>query len=298
VTSYCPDAEAATTAVLDSRALAIFYDMDAPVTLERLARGETVEYVPRDGLASFDLVLSFTGGTAIDGLQARLGARRVLPLYGSVDPTVHRPVNAGAAPRFDLTYLGTYAADRQRSLEQLFIAPARRRPRKQFAIAGSLYPDTGFPWLPNIHYLRHQAPPEHPLFYSASDLTLNVTRAPMAAMGFCPSGRLFEAAACGTPVVTDWWEGLDYFFEPGTEIIVAREAEDTIAALDLDPDTRRRIGRRARERALTHHSAQVRAAELVKIVRDHVGNRSGGRTGQPHAAAGFFEGAASRRQPA
>jgi spore maturation protein CgeB len=126
---------------------------------------------------------------------------------------------------------------------------------------------------------------------------LNVTRAPMAAMGFCPSGRLFEAAACGTPVVTDCWEGLETFFEPGREILVARDADDVTAALDLDSDERRQIGRRARERALSQHSAQVRAGELVKIVRDYVGDRSGGRSGQPHAAAGVFQRTAAGRQP-
>jgi spore maturation protein CgeB len=119
----------------------------------------------------------------------------------------------------------------------------------------------------------------------------------MAAMGFCPSGRLFEAAACATPVITDWWEGLDSFFEPGREILIARSADEVTAALDLDTEERRQIGRRGRERALAHHSAQVRAGELVKIVRDYVGDRARGRTRQPHAAAGILERAASGRQP-
>jgi spore maturation protein CgeB len=299
VTSYCPDARAAADVVLGSPAdLKVFYDMDAPITLDRLERGAPVEYLPRDGLAPFDLVLSFTGGRAPDALRARLGARAVAPLYGSVDPSVHRPVNVGRARRFDLTYLGTYAPERQDALDALFIEPARRRPEHQFAIAGSQYPATGFPWQPNISYLRHLAPPEHPAFYSASQLTLNVTRGPMAAMGFCPSGRLFEAAACGTAVVSDWWEGLDTFFEPGREILVARGPDDVMAALALDGDSRRKIGRRARARTLAHHSAQVRADQLVQIVRDHVGDHSGGRAGQPHAAAGVLERAAPRRQPA
>jgi spore maturation protein CgeB len=298
VTSYCPDAQAATNVVLDSHAdLKVFYDMDAPMTLDAIERGMPVEYLPREGLGPFDLVLSFTGGRTLDALQTRLGARAVAPLYGSVDPIAHRPVNVGGARRFDLTYLGTYAPERQHTLDELFIEPARRRTEQQFAIAGSQYPAQGFPWQPNIFYLRHLPPPEHPAFYSASYLTLNVTRAPMAAMGFCPPGRLFEAAACGTPVVTDCWEGLETFFEPGREILVARDADDVTAALDLDSDERRQIGRRARERALSQHSAQVRAGELVKIVRDYVGDRSGGRSGQPHAAAGVFQRTAAGRQP-
>ena len=298
VTSYCPDAQAATELALASPAgLKVFYDMDAPITLDRLARGETVDYLPSDGLGAFDLVLSFTGGGALEALRTRLGARAVAPLYGSVDPLVHRPVNPGTSQRFDLTYLGTYAPERQQALDELFIEPARRRPAKRFAIAGSLYPATGFPWQANIHYLSHQAPPEHPAFYSASDLTLNVTRGPMAAMGFCPSGRLFEAAACGTPVLSDCWDGLEQFFEPDREILVARTADDVTAALDLDPEVRRRIGRRARERALAEHSASVRAGELVSIVRNHVGNHSSSGAGQPHAAAGVFQGTASGGQP-
>jgi spore maturation protein CgeB len=298
VTSYCPDAQAAADLVLGSPAdLKVFYDMDAPITLDRLERSAPVEYLPRDGLAGFDLVLSFTGGAALDALRTRLGARAVAPLYGSVDPYVHRPVNVGCARRFDLTYLGTYAPERQQALDALFIEPARQRPDRQFAIAGSLYPATGFPWQANISYLRHLPPPEHPAFYSASNLTLNVTRAPMAAMGFCPSGRLFEAAACGTPVVTDWWEGLDTFFEPGREILVARGADDVTAALDLDGETRRQIGRRARERTLAHHSAQARADQLVQIVRDHVGDHSGRGAGQSHAAVGVFQRTAPGRQP-
>jgi len=299
VTSYCPDAEAAANVVLGSSAdLKVFYDMDAPITLDRLERGEAVEYLPSGGLAPFDLVLSFTGGRALDALRTRLGAREVAPLYGSVDPYVHRPVNVGRARRFDLTYLGTYAPERQQALDALFIEPARRGTEQQFAIAGSLYPATGFPWQPNISYLRHLSPSEHPAFYSASSLTLNVTRAPMAAMGFCPSGRLFEAAACGTPVVTDAWDGLDTFFEPGREILVARGPDDVTAALDLDGDTRRQIGRRARERTLAQHSAQARADELIQIVRNHVGDHSGSGAGQPHAAAGLFQRAAPSRQPA
>ncbi len=299
ITSYCPDAARAADLVLASMAdLKVFYDMDAPVTLDALDRGERVDYLPDGGLAPFDLVLSFTGGRTLDALRTQLGARRVAALYGSVDPCAHRPVNVGRTRRFDLSYLGTYAADRQAALEALFIEPARRLPDRTFAIAGSLYPDEGFPWQPNVYYLRHMPPPDHPFFYCASSFTLNITRGAMARMGHCPSGRLFEAAACATPIISDWWDGLDAFFEPGREILVARSADDVAAALSLDDATRRRIGQRARARALDAHSAHARAVELEGIVRDHVGNHSRRGTGQPDAAAGVFEGAAARRQPA
>jgi spore maturation protein CgeB len=110
------------------------------------------------------------------------------------------------------------------------------------------------------------APPEHPAFYSSSTLTLNVTRAAMVEMGYCPSGRLFEAAACGTPVVSDWWEGLDRFFEPDREILIARCADDAIRALTLPPDALRRIGEAARLRFMREHTAMHRARELVELL--------------------------------
>jgi spore maturation protein CgeB len=266
VTSYCPDGPAASALVLDSPARArVFYDLDTPVTLARLERGERVEYLPNDGLAGFDLVLSFTGGLALDALRARLGARQVAPLYGSVDPSVHAPAAPVAEYAADLSYLGTYAEDRQASLERLFLEPARLRPSRRFLLGGSLYPQ-GFRWTPNLYYVRHVPPQAHAAFYGSSRLTLNVTRGPMAAMGHCPSGRLFEAAACGAVVVTDDWSGLDEFFTPGVEIIVARSTADVLAALDLSDSALRDIGAGARARALASHTGRHRAAELVALL--------------------------------
>ena len=271
VTSYCPDGAAACTAVLSSRVpLRVFYDLDTPVTLQRLTLGERVEYLPAEGLGEFDLVLSYTGGRALDALRTHLGARRVAPLYGSVDPDAHRPVPDSAMPRVDLSYLGTYASDRQQRLEELFIEPARRCPGRRFMLAGSQYPDD-FPWTPNLFYMSHMPPPMHPAFYSASGLTLNVTRGAMADMGYCPSGRLFEAAACGTPILTDTWEGIEQFFEPGDEILVARNADEAVAALDLPEETRTRVARLARERALAEHSSERRARQFEAIVNEAPG---------------------------
>src|SRR3954468_14896805 len=214
VTSYCPDAHDASNIVLDcTSAVRVFYDLDTGVTLARLKAGESVPYVPARGLRDFDLVLSYTGGRALDELKHRLGARRVAPLYGSVDPDAHRQVDASEIPRADLSYLGTYASDRQQRLEELFVEPARRRPGRRFVIGGSQYP-SDFPWTANIYYVWHTPPPAHPAFYCSSAVTLNVTRGAMAEMGYCPSGRLFEAAACGTPILSDTWEGIENFFEP------------------------------------------------------------------------------------
>jgi spore maturation protein CgeB len=244
--------------------LSIFYDLDTPVTLERLHAGENVEYLPSYGLADFDLVLSYTGGRALDELKTFLGAARVAPLYGSVDPGVHKPVPSISHYRADLSYIGTYAQDRQAALQELFIKPAREAPDKKFVIAGAQYPND-FPWRENIWFVRHLPPAEHPAFYCSSKLTLSVTRAAMAEMGYCPSGRLFEAAACGTPVVSDLWEGLDSFFEPGKEIVLATRANDVQEALDDSPGLQR-IAATARERVLDEHTAQHRGRELLSLL--------------------------------
>ncbi len=261
VTSYCPDARRATDLVLASPGRHVFYDMDTPITLAALARGEEVPYLPARGLGDFDLVLSYTGGAALSELGTLLGARRVAPLYGSVDPDVHAPAAPAERYRADLSYLGTYSDDRQATLDRLFVEPARRSPGLRFLIGGAQYPAV-FPWTPNIWFVRHLPPSEHPAFYSSSRATLNVTRGPMAEMGYCPSGRLFEAAACGTPVLSDEWEGLSTFFRPGEEILTAREPADVLAALALPDEELAAVGRRARERTLAEHVAERRALEL------------------------------------
>ncbi len=263
VTSYCPDALAATRLVLDANLpVRCFYDLDTPVTLARLESGENVDYIGSDGLGDFDLVLSYTGGGALDALRTKLGARRTAPIYGSVDPELHFPVPQRPQYTALLSYLGTYAADRQAALERLFVEPARRMPTSRFVIAGAQYPE-GFPWTPNTYFVRHLPPPEHPAFYSSSRMTLNVTREPMARMGWCPSGRLFEAAACGVPILSDWFDGLDSFFVPGREIMVAHDTDDAVAALALDDPALHAIACRARERTLDEHTAGRRATEMI-----------------------------------
>jgi spore maturation protein CgeB len=174
---------------------------------------------------------------------------------------VHRPDAARLRFRADLSYLGTYAADRQAALARLFLEPARREPARRFVLAGAQYPEE-FPWTPNIFFVHHLPPEEHAAFYCSSRLTLNVTRLAMAEMGYCPSGRLFEAAACGAPVLSDAWDGLADFFEPGHEILVADSPDDAVEALGLSDAELARIGRAARERALADHTAERRAAEL------------------------------------
>ncbi|HEY4660997.1 MAG TPA: glycosyltransferase [Terriglobales bacterium] len=265
VTSYCPDAQPASTLVLHSKAMKVFYDLDTAVTLQNFRRGGAVEYIPAAGLADFDLVLSYVGGQALKELQDLFGAKRVAPLYGSVDPDVHKPVAPSSHYHSDLSYLGTYAADRQSAVQTLFLDPAQRLPKRKFLLGGAQYPDD-FPWNENVWFVEHVPPPEHPAFYSSSKATLNVTRSAMASFGYCPSGRLFEAAACGTPVVSDSWEGLDKFFEPGREILVASSADDVVNAIELGDEELRRVGKAAREKVFSAHTADHRSREFLQLV--------------------------------
>jgi spore maturation protein CgeB len=264
-TSYCPDGPAAAVLILDSRVpLRLYYDLDTPVTLDALNSGLPVDYLPAGGLAGFDLVLSYTGGRALSGLQDRLGARTVAPLYGWVDSETHAPTTPQADLRSTLSYLGTYAADRQPALEELFVRPARQLPHERFLIGGAQYPND-FPWLHNLFFLRHMPPALHPVFFCSSRATLNVTRRAMATYGFCPSGRLFEAAACGTPLLSDCWEGLESFFSPGEEILTVASAEDVVQALSLSDRELSLIAEAARDRTLTHHTAEHRLIELETL---------------------------------
>jgi spore maturation protein CgeB len=188
-------------------------------------------------------------------------------LYGSVDPEVHRP--AAPLPQFagELSYLGTWAEDRQDALQQLFLEPARCMPERRFTMAGAQYPDS-FPWTSNIYFVRHLPPALHPGFFCSARATLNVTRRAMATMGYCPSGRLFEAAACGVPVFTDVWEGLETFYMPDEEIVLCRTSEDVVAALQMSDEQLKRIGLAARERTLTQHTAGRRASELEAALEE------------------------------
>jgi len=266
VTSYCADGASACDLIVESNVpRSVFYDMDTPVTLSRLERGEQVEYLPAEGLSGFDLVLSYTGGQALKQLRTALQARCVAPLYGWVDPDVHRPVETSPQFAADLSYLGTYSADRQEALERMLIDPARRLPQKSFVIAGAMYPTT-HTWPGNIRHFGHVVPKQHAAFYSSGRLILNVTRGAMAVMGYCPSGRLFEAAACGTAVLSDSWPGIETFFTPGSEILLANSTTEAISAIGKNPSLLREIGAKAKARVLDCHTAATRADRLLSLI--------------------------------
>ncbi len=243
--------------------LTAFYDIDTPVTLARLVRGDC-EYLSEELVPAYDLYLSFTGGPILRHIEAALGARKARPLYCSVDEELYRP--EAREPLWDLGYLGTYSDDRQPTVDRLLLEPARRWPEGRFAVAGPQYP-RDLRWPKNVARMEHLAPPQHASFYGAQRFTLNATRRDMVKAGWSPSVRLFEAGACATPVVSDRWEGLEAFFEPGREILVAASPEETLRIVrELPEPERRRIGEAARARVLREHTAAHRAATLESYV--------------------------------
>lgn len=268
--SYVPDGQRINDEILElAQPLRVFYDLDTPITLSNLESGN-VEYLRRDQIPAFDLVLSFTGGPILRELRESYGARRACALYGCVDPhDYHRVVSS---PEFacDLSYMGTYAADRQVAAEELFVEPARRHPEKQFLLAGSMYP-WGCSWPGNVRRVEHVAPCDHSRFYSSSRITLNITRAEMAKQGWCPSGRFFEAAACGTPLITDSWAGLDDFFDTRREIRVVGSTDETEQTLYLPDSELRSMAKQARDRTLEEHTGSVRARQLLQYVEEAKG---------------------------
>ena len=266
VTSLCPDGPAAADLVRARARFAIFYDLDTPVTLGA-PDGPPAPYLPRDGMLGFDLVLSATGGPALEALARRFGADPVWPLYGGVDPEEYSAEPGARRTDVALSYLGTYVPERQWLLASLFVEAARRLPDRVFLIGGAQYPHD-FPWTPNTLFVRHVDPAQHRRFYGAAPLTLNVTRASMARIGYCPTLRLFEAAACETAVVSDIWDGIETFFAPGEEILLAQSVEDVIGAIELGEGELGRIGRRARQRVLDEHSAAHRASELLWLMEN------------------------------
>ena len=261
VGSYVPEGVAvARWATATADGLAAFYDIDTPVTLAALRAG-TCEYLDAETLRRFGLYLTFTGGPVLRELEEQWGAAAAAPLYCCVDAEAYAPVDD--EPDLDLGYLGTYSDDRQPGLERLLLGPARRLAQRRFAVAGPQYPKA-LQWPANVERIEHVPPPQHRAFYGRQRFTLNLTRAAMTAAGFSPSVRLFEAAACGVPIITDAWPGLSTFFVPDREVIVARDGGDVEQALTAMSDTRRRaIAAAARRRVLAEHTADHRAAELV-----------------------------------
>ncbi|HEX2117492.1 MAG TPA: glycosyltransferase [Alphaproteobacteria bacterium] len=264
VGSFVPDGiEVGGWVTREARGVTAFYDIDTPVTLARLEQGGA-DYIDADLIRAYDLYLSFTGGPVLDLLERRHGAQRARALYCSVDPSEYF-ADPDTKLRWDCGYMGTYSDDRQPTLSRLLVDPARRWKSGRFVVAGPKYP-TRIRWPANVQRIEHLAPRQHRAFYNAQRYTLNVTRADMVRLGWSPSVRLFEAAACGTAIVSDWWDGLDSLLRPDEEILIARNGDDMLRILRKIPEhERRRIGIAAQARVLAAHTAAHRAAELEEF---------------------------------
>lgn len=238
-----------------------FYDIDTPVTLANLREGRC-EHLSADLIPGYDLYCSFTGGPTLDLLEDQYGSPMARALHCSVDADAYYPM---ALPkRWDLSYLGTYSSDRQPTLERLLIEPARLMPEKRFVVAGAQYP-FDIDWPANVERIEHLPPRDHAAFYSASRYTLNVTRGDMIEAGWSPSVRLFEAGACGTPIISDVWPGLNELLEPNREILFAWNHEQVIVTLDED---RSAVGSKARQRVLAQHTSERRAEQFETCLND------------------------------
>jgi spore maturation protein CgeB len=270
VGSYVPEGvEVGRLVQAAAEGVTAFYDIDTPVTLAKLARGD-FEYLSPALIPGYDLYLSFTGGPTLVQIEQSYGAPAARALYCSVDAEAYQPMDA--PKRWDLSYLGTYSPDRQPTLERLLIDVAAEMPQYRFAVAGPQYPE-GIAWPANVERIEHLPPAEHAHFYSASRFTLNVTRADMIAAGWSPSVRLFEAAACGTPIISDRWSGIETLFAPEREILLASDTNDVIAALRGRRGDESAIGNAGRTRVLSGHTSEHRAAELETYLTEAVRRR-------------------------
>jgi spore maturation protein CgeB len=294
VGSYVPDGiriGAWVTSV--ARGRTAFYDIDTPITLAHLESGQA-EYITPELIRQYDLYLSFTGGPTLERIQSHYGSPMARALYCSVDPERYRSVTSEL--RWDLGYLGTYSDDRQPTLENLLLAPARRWADGRFAVVGPQYPET-IDWPANVERTIHLSPREHAGFYGAQRFTLNITRDAMKAAGYSPSVRLFEAGACGVPVISDWWNGLDSIFQIGEEVLVAENADQTLGYLRNFPESKRlAVAAAARERVLSEHTHAIRAAQLENYLKEMNDHLSPG-TARRHGCSGNVAGGLESRLP-
>jgi spore maturation protein CgeB len=282
--SYFPDAVVAADVLFEECGTPVlFYDIDTPITLAALRERGHADYIEARQIPRYRAYLSFTGGPMLRELEERFGSPFAAPLYCSVDPAAYQQKPSVPAFTCDLSYLGTYARDRQTKLMALLDGAARRLPEASFLVAGPMYP-ADIEWAPNVARLDHVAPREHAAFYSSARFSLNLTREDMVRAGYSPSVRLFEAAACGATMISDTWAGLESFFTPGEEILLATDVSDVTGYLrDMPEEEARRIGARARERVLALHTAEHRAREFEEIVTRvltgiYSGDRQGGVT--------------------
>lgn len=241
----------------------IFWDVDAPATLDRVHNDPGDRFRPL--IPKYDLILTYGGGTPVVSAYLKLGARQCVPIYNALDVTTHYPVTPD--PRFsaDLAFVGNRLPDREARVEEFFLKPAAARPRYRFLLGGNGWADK--PMSPNVTYIGHVYTRDHNAINSTPRAVLNISRSSMARYGFSPATRVFEAAGAGACLITDAWEGIGMFLDPGEEVLVACNGDDVAAILDeLSPERAERIGIRALKRIVSEHTYAHRAAQLEALL--------------------------------
>lgn len=250
--------------------LRVFWDVDAPATLAEM-RTDPAHPV-RQALPSLDLVLTYGGGDPVVRRYRAFGAASCVPIYNALDPDTHFPAAPDPAFAGDLAFLANRMPDREARAEEFFFRPAATLPRRQFVLGGAGWEDKMI--ASNVRSLGHVGTERHNAFNTSPLAVLNVARDSMAAIGFCPATRVFEAAGAGACLITDAWEGIEMFLEPEQEVLVARDGQDVAAHLAaLTPERARRIGARARARILQEHTYARRAREVDRLFRDAIARK-------------------------
>jgi spore maturation protein CgeB len=246
--------------------LVIFWDVDAPATLERMTNNPADPF--RNLAPQYDMILTYGGGQPVIDAYAAFGAKRCIPVYNALDPETHFTVAAEEKFKCDLAFLGNRLPDREARVEEFFLKAAARSPEKQFKIGGSGWGDKAMPQ--NVEYIGHVYTNEHNAFNCTPKAVLNISRDSMAKMGFSPATRVFEAAGSGACIITDYWLGIDYFFEPGKEILVAGSGDEVAEILkNLSLDEAKAVGEAAKQRVLKYHTYAHRAKEADQLFEEH-----------------------------
>ena len=252
-------------------AVRIFWDVDAPATLPELRQDR--HHALHGALPGLDFVFTYGGGPPVVAAYEALGARRCVPIYNALDPTTHHPVPAEPAFEADLSFLGNRLPDREARVERFFLDAAARLPNRSFLIGGNGWETKDMPG--NVRHIGHVYTRQHNAFNTSSLAVLNIARDSMAAVGYSPATRVFEAAGAGACLVTAAWVGLDLFLQEGDEVLVARDGADVAAHVAaLTPDRAREIGEAARHRILRHHTYERRGAEVDALLKRHRAERS------------------------
>ena len=251
-------------------ALKVFWDVDAAATLEEMRADE--DHPVRRAFGSLDFVLTYGGGPPVVEAYEGFGAARCVPIYNALDPTTHHPVDPDARLSADLSFLGNRLPDREARVEQFFLEPAAALPDRQFLIGGNGWDSKAMP--ANVRHLGHVFTHEHNAFNCTPLAVLNVARDSMANIGFSPATRVFEAAGAAACLITDAWEGIELFLQPGEEVLVARDGKDVAEHVrSLTPERARSIGQAALRRVLAEHTYAHRGAEVDALLKREMASR-------------------------